>query len=149
MINVLYQDQKYPIHTSIVTSELTIPFPEAYDPYLPGSLAYDFRNQGESYGYMDVELDQIDGVVWPEAHSAAFLSNMLQQWSSSGTNPPSVSIQNSEMIMRHTISLLANKRTAGVGTNFMSLQPTHCFEAKLTGSQSPEETQSAWAPCWS
>lgn len=127
MINVGYQDQKYPIHTSIVTSELAIPFPEAFDQYLPGSLAYDFHTQGEGFGYLDPDLEQIDGVVWPEANSAGYLSSVLQHLSTSAV--PIVSSRNSvtDMIMGHTMGLLQNKRNAAVGTNFMYLHPTQWF----------------------
>ncbi|KAK4218260.1 hypothetical protein QBC37DRAFT_369207 [Rhypophila decipiens] len=143
VINVVYEDQKYPTHTLIVTSELTIPFPEAYDLYLPGSLAYDFHTQSERYGYLDVDLEQIDGVVWPEAHSAAFLSSALQQPTS--THLPSVLAQHSttEMIMGHTISLLASKQTAAVGTNFIALmklsQPGLLVGASALSQGSPSD----------
>ncbi|KAK3329529.1 hypothetical protein B0H66DRAFT_526913 [Apodospora peruviana] len=122
LVHVGYQDQKYPIHTSNTDPDFAIPYPEAFDQYLPGSGTYDFQNQGhgEGFGYLDADLAQIDSVVWPEANSAGYLSSVLQQLS--GSNP-SVATRNSitEMIMGHTINLLAHKRTAAVGTNFIAL----------------------------
>lgn len=130
MIHVSYQDQKYPIHTANLNSDFSIPFPESFDQYLPGSLSYGFGNQeprpgsGSGAGFLDGNIDEIDGMIWPEATSAFYLSNVLQQLAS--PSAPTANDRNmlSGAITAHTISILSGNwgrgdRTAAVGTNFM------------------------------
>jgi hypothetical protein len=123
MIRVSYQDQKYPMHTSSIGADFSVPFPEAFDQYLPDSMM--FRLQGQSQP-LDANIDQIDGMVWPEANSAWYLSNVMQQLSNPASPPPADRNALSGAITAHTINLLAGNwrsgdRTAAVGTNFMYL----------------------------
>ncbi|KAK0631715.1 hypothetical protein B0T14DRAFT_559472 [Immersiella caudata] len=129
LIHVSYQDQKYPMHTTNLHWDFSIPFPESFDQYLPGSVGLGFGNQvgGSAEGtFLDANIDQIDGIVWPEATSAWYLSNVLQQLSS--PNLPSSADRNmlSGAITAHTINMLSSNwkrgdRTAAVGTNFIAL----------------------------
>ncbi len=114
------------MHTANLNWDFTIPFPESLDQYLPGSVAFQFGTQGSGPEptYMDDNISHIDGMVWPEATSAWYLSNVLQQLE--GPNPPSAVDRNvlSGAITAHTISILSRNwkrgdRTAAVGTNFM------------------------------
>jgi hypothetical protein len=115
------------MHTANLHWDFSIPFPESFDQYLPGSVGLGFGNQagGPAGGtFLDANIDQIDGIVWPEATSAWYLSNVLQQLSS--PNPPSPADRNmlSGAITAHTINMLSSNwkrgdRAAAVGTNFM------------------------------
>ncbi|KAK3694899.1 hypothetical protein B0T22DRAFT_86473 [Podospora appendiculata] len=127
LVHVGYQDQKYPLHTTNFTHspcDSSIPFPEALDRYLPGSLAFNFHHGHHGF-LLDPELAQIDGLAWPEANSAGYLRTVLHHLSPSNPNspPPTIAERNSitELIMGHTINLLAGKRTAAVGANFIAL----------------------------
>ncbi len=138
LINVGYQDQKYPSHTGNLNWDFSIPFPESFDQYLPGSLAFSLQPQSQgstsssSSGvpFLDANADHIDGMVFPEATSAFYLSNVLQQLS--GPTPPSPAHRNmlSSAITAHTLNIMGAswKRgdRAAVGTNFMYIPlPSH------------------------
>ncbi|KAK1777308.1 hypothetical protein QBC45DRAFT_190082 [Copromyces sp. CBS 386.78] len=106
-----YQDHAYPLHTSAIPQDLTVPFPES------------FRHAGtnEALGSWDVTMGDVSGAMWPEAHSAYYLSSVLQRL----TDPASLSNADrdhlSHMIMNHTISMLGSDRASVVGTNFIAL----------------------------
>ncbi|KAK0618404.1 hypothetical protein B0T17DRAFT_509947 [Bombardia bombarda] len=122
LIHVGYQEQRYPLHTSGPNlAYFQIPFPEAFDQYLPGSIS--FQLQGDGFGFLDGSLERlpIDAVVWPGASSAGYLRDVLERLSS--PSPPSLVERNNttESIMRHTINLLETKSTAAVGANFIAL----------------------------
>ncbi|KAK3341289.1 hypothetical protein B0T25DRAFT_336947 [Lasiosphaeria hispida] len=134
LVHVSYQDQKYPMHAANLHWDFSIPFPESFDQYLPGSLTFGFQGQGQSsgssssssIGYLDANIDHIDGMVWPEATSAWYLSNVLQQLGS--PTPATAADRNmlSGAITAHTINVLSGNwkrgdRTAAVGTNFIAL----------------------------
>jgi hypothetical protein len=123
LIHVSYQDQKYPMHTANLHWDFSIPFPESFDQYLPGSV---FGSQAPGSGtvFLDANTEHVDGIVWPEATSAWYLSNVLQQLSSpSAPNPTDRNII-SGAITAHTINMLSSNwkrgdRSVAVGTNFM------------------------------
>lgn len=72
------------------------------------------------------------GAMWSEAHSAYYLSSVLQRLA----DPASLSNADrdhlSHLIMNHTISMLGSDRAAVVGTNFMYLSPPHRLPIKPT-----------------
>ncbi|KAK3393696.1 hypothetical protein B0H63DRAFT_516866 [Podospora didyma] len=121
LVHVGYQDQKYPMHTSSLGSDFWIPFPEAFDQYLLGSAMFGLQGQG-----LDANLDRIEGMVWPEANSAWYLSNVLHQLA--GPTPQSIEDRNtlSGAITQHTLQVLEGSwergdRTGAVGANFIAL----------------------------
>ena len=77
-------------------------------------------------------MRDVSGAIWPETHSAYYLSSVLQRL----TDPASLSNADrdnlSHLIMNHTISMLGSDRAAVVGTNFMYLSPPHRLPTKLT-----------------
>lgn len=124
LIHVSYQDQKYPMHTANLGWDFSIPFPESFDQYLSGGLSYSFGSQASGSGHLGGNSDQIDGMVWPEATSAFYLSSVLQQLANPGS--PTATDRNmlSGAVTTHTINVLSGNwkrgdRTAAVGTNFM------------------------------
>jgi hypothetical protein len=116
------------MHTANLHWDFSIPFPESFDQYLSGSLGIDFGAQGSGSRtgapFLDANIDRIDGIVWPEATSAWYLSSVLQQLTR--PTPPTADDRNmlSGAITAHTINILSSNwkrgdRTAAVGTNFM------------------------------
>ncbi|KAK3395625.1 hypothetical protein B0T20DRAFT_487014 [Sordaria brevicollis] len=111
LVQAGYQDHAYPLHTSAVPQDLTVPFPES------------FRQSGSdvAFGSWDVTMGDVGGAMWPEAHSAYYLSSVLQRLA----DPASLSNADrdhlSNLIMNHTISMLGSDRAAVVGTNFIAL----------------------------
>ncbi len=98
--------------------DFSIPFPETFDQYLSGSMVF-----GQQ-GFLDGSLDRIETMIWPEANSAWYLRNALQQLLIS--NPPSSADRDilSDAITAHTLNVMGGNyrngtRSAAVGTNFM------------------------------
>jgi len=133
------------MHTANLHYDFSIPFPESFDQYLLGSMGIGFGGHaggavaGSGAPFLDANIDQIDGIVWPEATSAWYLSNVLHQLSSPTT--PTTADRNmlSGAITAHTINMLSSNwkrgdRTAAVGLNFMynSLPPTSPFHPPTT-----------------
>ncbi|KAK0734308.1 hypothetical protein B0T26DRAFT_64377 [Lasiosphaeria miniovina] len=121
LIHVGYQDQKYPMHTSGLSSDFWIPFPEAFDQYLLGSLMIGFQG-----GPIDANIDQIDTMVWPEASSAWYMSNVLHQLTAPSPVSPVDRNTLSGVITQHTLQVMERNwkmgdRTGSVGTNFIAL----------------------------
>ncbi|KAK3934061.1 hypothetical protein QBC46DRAFT_429320 [Diplogelasinospora grovesii] len=160
LVQVGYQEQKYPLHTSDVTSSFTVPFPEVFDQYLPDSLGFGLQSPGQNYPsgvVLDANMDQIDGMVWPEASSAWYLSNVLQELSSGrselGPYPPPPTAQRNVLsgaITAHTLDLYAGNwkdgdRIAAVGTNFIALmklnQPCLLHSVHAPSSMHQDDSQ--------
>ncbi|KAK1830392.1 hypothetical protein QBC39DRAFT_285634 [Podospora conica] len=128
LVHVSYPDQKYPMHTANLHWDFTIPFPESFDQYLPGSSAFGLGLATSSANLSLDDADSIDGMIWPEATSAWYLSSVLQQLSSTAAPPPTQTDRNtlSSAITAHTINVMSGNwkrgdRTAAVGTNFIAL----------------------------
>ncbi|KAH6650986.1 hypothetical protein F5144DRAFT_480445 [Chaetomium tenue] len=113
LLNVAY-DQPYPMHTTGLAPRLPVPMPETIDQYFPATSPFQFGDTG----------DQINNMFFPEATSAWYLSNVLQQLSDPTacglTNPKTLS----EMIMTH----LRTTTSMGwrVGTSYIALMKLHC-----------------------
>ena len=110
----------YPMHT--MGLDLMVPLPDAFDPYFLASLP--FRRVAQYQGYRDVNSDQIEGIVFPEAGSAYYLSRVLEQLSNPTLPGALDPIALSEMIWLHAREMAAAKwragdRNAAVGTDFM------------------------------
>jgi len=117
LVHVGYREAKYPLHTANLRSEVIIPFPDMLGQEVSGNLAFDYHSQhGQGLEYLDPSLSRIDGVNWPEAQSASLLLQQLSLPNSLGIDDRNGM---TELIMEHTINLLAGKRNAAVGTNFM------------------------------
>ncbi|KXX73342.1 Oleate activated transcription factor 3 [Madurella mycetomatis] len=121
LLNVGYEDQKYPMHTTSIGLDFVIPFPDAFDQYLSGGLLLHFDAQGKLV--RDAHISQIGGMILPEANSAWYLSSVLQHLS----NPGTLSVADlSTAITQHTTNLVSETwvnvdRNAAVGTNFIAL----------------------------
>ncbi|KAK1755262.1 hypothetical protein QBC47DRAFT_212792 [Echria macrotheca] len=164
LIHVSYQDQKYPMHTANIHSSFSIPFPESFDQYLPNSLSFGFGGQGSASGsasasgsravFLDSNTDQIDGMVWPEATSAFYLSSVLQQLTSPSPPIPNDRNMLSGAITAHTINLLSGNwgrggRTAAVGTNFIALMKINqpgLLSGVISGSASTSSSSGRTTP---
>lgn len=59
----------------------SIPFPESFDPFLrlPQGTQYGGTIQSGTFRFADGGDDKIDTIVWPEAKSTSFLTQVLQQ----------------------------------------------------------------------
>ncbi|KAH8899263.1 hypothetical protein GQ53DRAFT_777020 [Thozetella sp. PMI_491] len=119
LVFVGYPDQKFPLHTSEM--DFSIPFPETLDQYLNG-----FSGLGQQSGFLDGNLGRVETIIWPEANSAWYLRNALQQLAVS--NPPAFGDRDmlSDAITAHTLNVMGGNyrngtRAAVVGTNFIAL----------------------------
>lgn len=121
MLNVSYPDQKLPLSSTEL--DFSVPFPEAFDQYLPGNATAGYRAwQGST---AENNTDKIDNVVWPEANSAWYLSTLLHQIHNP-TNPPTVADRNSlsDALSVHTLNVMGvewrhGTRCAAINSNFM------------------------------
>ncbi|KAH8906007.1 hypothetical protein BR93DRAFT_723401 [Coniochaeta sp. PMI_546] len=123
MLNVSYPDQKLPLSSTEL--DFSVPFPEAFDQYLPGNATAGYRAwQGST---AENNTDKIDNVVWPEANSAWYLSTLLHQIHNP-TNPPTVADRNSlsDALSVHTLNVMGvewrhGTRCAAINSNFIAL----------------------------
>ena len=110
------------MHTMGLNLMSVVPLPDAFDRYFLASLP--FLRVVHYQGYRDVNSDQIEGIVFPEAGSAYFLSKVLEQLSNPTLLGAIDPIALSEMIWLHAREMAAAKwragdRNAAVGTDFM------------------------------
>lgn len=103
------------MHTTGLAPRLPVPMPETIDQYFSATSPFQFGDQGQ--GFRDGTGDQINSMFFPEATSAWYLSNVLQQLSDPTacglTDPKTLS----SMIMIH----LRTMTSMGwrVGTSYM------------------------------
>jgi hypothetical protein len=121
VLNVSYPDQKLP--PSPTQLDFSVPFPEAFDQYLPGNATAGFGAWKGTAA--EDNTDRIDSVVWPEANSAWYLSTLLHQIHNPAS-PPTAADRNSltDALSVHTLNVLGAEwkqgtRYAAVNANFM------------------------------
>ncbi|KAK4153243.1 hypothetical protein C8A00DRAFT_34014 [Chaetomidium leptoderma] len=124
LLNVGYQEQEYPMHTTGLAPVSVIPFPEAFNQYFPATDPFQFG--GQDQGFRDANSDYIDGIVFPEATSAWYLSNVLQQLSNPALPGTLDHKALSDMIWRHAKDIASAKwragdRHAAIATDFVAL----------------------------
>ncbi len=105
--------------------DLVVPLPDAFDRYFLAHLP--FLRVAQYQGYRDVNSDQIEGIVFPEAGSAFYLSKVLEQLSNPALLGAIDHISLSGMIWQHARETAAAKwragdRNAAVGTDFMCVR---------------------------
>jgi hypothetical protein len=121
ILNVSYPDQKLPL--TQIELDFSIPFPEAFDQYLPGHATAGYRGwQGST---VEENSGTIDNVVWPEANSAWYLSTLLHQ-NHNRAIPPTVADRNtlSDALSVHTLNVMGvewkhGTRCGAINVNFM------------------------------
>ncbi|KAK4042252.1 hypothetical protein C8A01DRAFT_33752 [Parachaetomium inaequale] len=124
LLNVAYQDQAYPMNTADLAPCSVVPLPEVFDQPFSPNLAFQFGGQAQAL--RDANSDHIDGIVFPEATSAWYLSNVLQQLSNPTAPGNFDSKSLSDLIWQHALATCALKwragdRNAAVGTDFIAL----------------------------
>ncbi|KAK4129206.1 hypothetical protein N657DRAFT_639781 [Parathielavia appendiculata] len=123
LLNIAYQHQSYPMHTTDLAPFSVIPRPEAFDQHFLTSVPFQFGVQNQAL--QDPNSDVIEGIVFPEATSAWYLSLVLQQLS----NPTQAGIDSkalSDKIWQHarltaSARWRAGDRNAAVGTDLIAL----------------------------
>ncbi len=115
------------MHTMGLNLMSLVPTPDAFDRYFLASLPH--LRVAQYQGYRDVNSDQIEGIVFPEAGSALYLSKVLEQLSNPTLLDTIDPITLSGIIWQHARETAAAKwragdRNAAVGTDFMCVRQT-------------------------
>ncbi|KAL2127797.1 hypothetical protein VTI74DRAFT_10157 [Chaetomium olivicolor] len=117
LLHVGYQDQAYPMHTADLITGFQIPLPEAFNAHLPASMPVQFG--GQNQGFRDATSDHIEGMVFPEATSAWYLSTVLHQLSNPLLPGALDSKELSDLILQHAKD--TTHRNAAVVTDLIAL----------------------------